>query len=114
VDGLLNLDDLFEQTGLQLPEGPYETAAGWVMWKLGRLPVRGDVLSERPDSGSDETWTVEVLELDGRRAARLRVVPPEPPRPAPAPDLTPDPAATAPPAAHPTPTRNRIPDRAAP
>ena len=52
MDGLLNLDDFAEQTGLRLPEGPYETAAGWAMWKLGRLPVRGDVLTERPD-GAD-------------------------------------------------------------
>jgi putative hemolysin len=75
VDGLLNLDDLFEQTGLRLPEGPYETAAGWAMWKLGRLPVRGDTLTERVE-GSDGDWTVEILDLDGRRASRLRVVPP--------------------------------------
>jgi putative hemolysin len=76
VDGLLNLDDFAEQTGLRLPDGPYETAAGWVMWRLGRLPARGDVI--RVDG-----WTVEVLDLDGRRASRLRVVPPEPAAPAP-------------------------------
>jgi len=100
VDGLLNLDDLAEQTGLRLPEGPYETAAGWAMWKLGRLPVRGDVLTERPDE-ADGIWTVEILELDGRRAARLRVIPPEAPapaeptqQPATAPDRIRDPAAS--------------------
>jgi putative hemolysin len=78
VDGLLNLDDLYEQTGLRLAEGPYETAAGWVMWRLGRLPVRGDVLTVAP-AGADadaEEWTVRVLELDGRRVSRLRVEPP--------------------------------------
>ncbi|MGH3174564.1 MAG: hemolysin family protein, partial [Streptosporangiaceae bacterium] len=31
VDGLLNLDEFAEQTGLELPEGPYETAAGYVL-----------------------------------------------------------------------------------
>ena len=76
VDGLLNLDDLFEQTGLRLPEGPYETAAGWVMWRLGRLPVRNDSLTVQPDGG-EGTWTVAVLDLDGRRASRLLVVPPD-------------------------------------
>jgi len=99
VDGLLNLDDLLEQTGLRLPEGPYETAAGWAMWKLGRLPVRGDVLTERPE-GADGMWTVEILELDGRRASRLRVVPPEPPdqpEPTVAAERTRDPAAAPPP-----------------
>jgi putative hemolysin len=79
VDGLLNLDDLAEQTGLRLPDGPYETAAGWAMWRLGRLPARGDVIPV-------DAWTVEVLDLDGRRASRLRVVPPEPAAPPPAAD----------------------------
>ena len=31
VDGLLNLDEFAEQTGIELPEGPYETAAGYVL-----------------------------------------------------------------------------------
>jgi len=38
VDGLLNLDEFAEQTGLELPEGPYETAAGYVLAALGALP----------------------------------------------------------------------------
>ena len=29
VDGLLNLDEFAEQTGIRLPEGPYETVAGY-------------------------------------------------------------------------------------
>jgi putative hemolysin len=111
VDGLLNLDDLFEQTGLRLPEGPYETAAGWAMWKLGRLPVRGDVLSERTE-GADGMWTVEILELDGRRASRLRVVPPQP-EPERAPERTRDPAAPPPPTADGDRTHAaRVPNRA--
>ena len=31
ADGLLNLDEVEEQTGVRLPEGPYETLAGYVM-----------------------------------------------------------------------------------
>ena len=42
VDGLLNLDDFTEATGLRLPEGPYETVAGYVLAELGRLPEVGD------------------------------------------------------------------------
>jgi putative hemolysin len=42
VDGLLNLDDFEEETGLELPEGPYETVAGYLMAQLGRLPQVGD------------------------------------------------------------------------
>jgi magnesium and cobalt exporter, CNNM family len=66
VDGLLNLDEFAEQTGLELPEGPYETAAGYVLAALGALPSVGDTV---PVAGR----TITVTELDGRRIARLRV-----------------------------------------
>jgi putative hemolysin len=66
VDGLLNLDDFREVTGLQLPEGPYETVAGYVLAELGRLPVVGDTVEV-------EGRTLTVLELDGRRIARISV-----------------------------------------
>nr|WP_221203993.1 hemolysin family protein [Modestobacter versicolor] len=66
VDGLWNLDDFAEATGLQLPEGPYETVAGYVLAHLGRLPVVGDTVGV-------EGRTLTVLELDGRRIARISV-----------------------------------------
>ena len=75
VDGLLNLDEFAEQTGLRLPEGPYETAGGFVMAALGRLAMPGD----RVDV---EGWGIEVLELDGRRVSRVRSTPPASPSPA--------------------------------
>jgi putative hemolysin len=75
VDGLLNLDDFTEATGLELPEGPYETAAGFVLAELGRLPEVGDAVEV-------QGRRISVVELDGRRIARLRVDPP----PAPATD----------------------------
>jgi putative hemolysin len=66
VDGLLNLDEFTEQTGIELPEGPYETAAGYVLAALGDLPSAGD-------SVQVAGRTVTVTELDGRRIARLRI-----------------------------------------
>ncbi len=66
VDGLLNLDEFTEQTGVELPEGPYETAAGYVLAVLGNLPSEGD-------SVQVAGRTITVIELDGRRIARLRV-----------------------------------------
>jgi putative hemolysin len=71
VDGLLNLDDFAEVTGLRLPEGPYETVAGYVLAELGRLPEVGATVEV-------EGRTLTVLELDGRRIARLSVSRPEP------------------------------------
>ena len=76
VDGLLNLDEFAEQTGITLPEGPYETAAGYVLAALGDLPSPGD-------SVQVDGHTITVTELDGRRIARLRVAPSAPPAPAP-------------------------------
>jgi putative hemolysin len=75
VDGLLNLDEFAEQTGIELPEGPYETAAGYVLSALGALPSVGDTVQV---AGR----TITVTELDGRRIARLRVTATVPAQPA--------------------------------
>jgi putative hemolysin len=66
VDGLLNIEDFAEQTGVELPDGPYETVAGYVAAALGRLPDRGDVIEV-------DGHSLEVVALDGRRVARLRL-----------------------------------------
>ena len=82
VDGLLNLDEFAEQTGITLPEGPYETAAGYVLAVLGDLPSPGA-------SVQVDGHTITVTELDGRRIARLRVAPrTAPPNPANPPNST--------------------------
>jgi putative hemolysin len=64
VDGLLNLTDFAERSGLPLPPGPYETIGGFLMARLGKLPVVGDEV--RIDG-----WQLTVAELDGRRVARV-------------------------------------------
>jgi len=66
VDGLLNLDEFAEQTGIELPEGPYETVAGYLLAVLGHLPAVGESVEQ---AGRKLT----VTQLDGRRIARLRV-----------------------------------------
>ncbi len=73
VDGLLNLEDFAEESGVILRDGPYETVAGWFVAQLGRLPAVGDELQ-----GSGARF--QVLQLDGRRISRIRVIPvgPEP------------------------------------
>jgi len=67
VDGLLNLDDFLEETSIELSEGPYDTAAGFLASQLGRIPMVGDEIVF-------ESWTLSVLEMDGRRVSRIRVV----------------------------------------
>ena len=71
VDGLLNTDDFADEAGVQLPEGPYETVAGYVMAELGHLPRVGETVDV-----AGHRLTVD--ELDGRRVARVRVSQPEP------------------------------------
>jgi putative hemolysin len=82
VDGLLNLDEFAEQTSIRLPEGPYETVAGYVLAALGELPTAGETV-EVPG------YSITVTEMDARRIARLRVTPrpaaPEPAEPTPEP-----------------------------
>jgi putative hemolysin len=89
VDGLLNLEDFADRTGLELPEGPYETVAGFVINEMGRLPQVGENVE-----ALGHRFT--VTELDGRRIARVRLMPEsedapdldvseETPRPAPPP-----------------------------
>ncbi len=76
LDGRVNLDELSELTGLVLPEGPYETAAGYVMASLGRLPALGDDVEF-------DGYRIAVTAVEGLRAARLRVTPPTPSEPVP-------------------------------
>jgi len=66
VAGLLHLDEFRERTGVQLPEGSYETVGGYVMGTLGRLAVLGDTVAA---PGAQ----LRVTELDGRRVAQVQV-----------------------------------------
>ena len=66
VDALISLEDLKEETGIALPEGPYETAGGFVMHFLGRLPVAHDVIVI-PGA------RITVLTLEGKRAGQLLI-----------------------------------------
>lgn len=68
IEGLLNLEDFAEVTGVELPEGPYETVAGWMISVLGRVPELGDAVEHFG-------IRLEVLELDGRRIARVGIQP---------------------------------------
>jgi putative hemolysin len=66
LDGLLNTDDFAEESGVRLPDGPYETVAGYVMAELGHVPQLGECVDL-------EGYRITVAELDGRRVARVRV-----------------------------------------
>ncbi|MFI6099726.1 hemolysin family protein [Lentzea sp. NPDC051213] len=67
VSGLLRDDEVAEATGFHMPEGDYETLAGLVLARLGRIPDVGDEI--RVDG-----WRVTVMRMDRHRVAELRVV----------------------------------------
>ncbi len=71
VDGVLREDELAETTGFRLPEGPYETLAGFLMDRLGHIPVAGETVVE-------DGWEFTVIEVFRRRVEQVRVVAPEP------------------------------------
>ncbi len=66
VDGLLNLGEFAEQAAVVLPDGPYETVAGYMLAMLGHLPA------ER-ESVEVAGHRLTVTEMDGRRIARVLV-----------------------------------------
>jgi CBS domain containing-hemolysin-like protein len=67
VSGLLRDDEVAEATGFRMPEGDYETLAGLVLTRLGRIPDAGDEIQV-------DGWLITVLRMDRHRIAELRVV----------------------------------------
>ncbi|MDW5327268.1 hemolysin family protein [Plantactinospora sp. KLBMP9567] len=70
VDGVLREDELVEQVGFRLPEGPYETLAGFLLARLGHIPVAGETVEE-------QGFEFTVVEVVRHRIEQVRVVRPE-------------------------------------
>ena len=66
IDGLISIDDLIEETKLDIPQGPYETASGFVMHFLGRIPQVNDVVNVNG-------LRITVLTMEGKRAGQLLI-----------------------------------------
>ena len=64
--GSLSLVDVRSDYGLRIPEGDWSTLGGYAFGRLGRLPKIGDRV---PFPGGE----LEIIALDGRRVAGLRV-----------------------------------------
>lgn len=83
VDARITIEEFTDRTGVVLADGPYETAAGFVLARLGRLAVVGDRVAVG-DSPEDRDGTARpghalvVTAVEGRRITRVRVVPDEP------------------------------------
>ena len=64
--GTLSLVDVRSDHHLRIPEGDWSTLGGYAFGRLGRLPKIGDRV---PFPGGE----LEVIAMDGRRVAGLRV-----------------------------------------
>ena len=71
VPGSLHPDEVADATGFSMPEGEYETLAGFVLDQLGRIPVVGDGFLF-------DHHRLEVDEMDGLRVATVRITAIEP------------------------------------
>jgi CBS domain containing-hemolysin-like protein len=66
ISGLLRADEVADAVGLVMPEGDYETVAGLVLERLGRIPDVGDEVAL-------DGWRLTVVRMDRRRIADLRL-----------------------------------------
>jgi CBS domain containing-hemolysin-like protein len=72
VSGMLRRDELREQTGFELPDGDFETLAGFLLTLFDRVPRQGEHVSF-------DGWELKVVEMDRNRIARVLLVAPSEP-----------------------------------
>ena len=68
IDGVTNLEEVEELTGVEIPEGSYDTLAGFIIKNLGFLPQEGEIYEV-----IYENLKFTVLEVDERRIEKVRV-----------------------------------------
>jgi CBS domain containing-hemolysin-like protein len=66
VSGLLRDDEVADATGFQIPQGDYETLAGFVLARLGHIPDIGEEVAV-------DGWQVTVMRRERNRIAELRL-----------------------------------------
>ncbi len=69
VDGFTNIDEVSELIEYELPEGDYDTIAGFVMERLGYIPHPGEhpVVTQGP-------FTFTVQEVEDKRISKILIV----------------------------------------
>jgi len=66
VDGGMSIHDANEELELGLPEGEYETVAGFVLSQLGHIPREGEKLSYN-------SLRLMITRMQGRKIERVLV-----------------------------------------
>ena len=67
MEGSRDLDKVNEELGLSLPEGDYETLAGFIMSLTGRIPSKDEKIRY-------EAMTFEILEGTDRALQKIKVI----------------------------------------
>jgi len=69
VDASISIHDLADQHRLAFPESAeYETLAGFLITQLQRMPRGGEIVNY-------EDWRLTIVDMDGRRIARVKIEP---------------------------------------
>jgi CBS domain containing-hemolysin-like protein len=71
VPGSYRIGDLQNRLGVEIPEGEYETVAGFIMERLGRIPKRLDTVEQ-------DGWRLRVQSMYKRRVMRVLIEPDRP------------------------------------
>ena len=64
--GSLRIDEASDHLGVELPEGEYETIAGFLMDRLGRIPKRRDIVDH-------DGWRLRVQTMHRRRVVQVLI-----------------------------------------
>jgi CBS domain containing-hemolysin-like protein len=72
VSGMMRRDELRDQTGFELPDGDFETLAGFLLTLFDRVPRQGEHVSF-------DGWELKVVEMDRNRIAQVLLVAPSEP-----------------------------------
>ena len=67
VDAAVGISEINDELGIDIPEGDYQTLAGFVLDQLGRIPDTGDALEFRD-------LTIKVIEMDGPRIDEVELM----------------------------------------
>ncbi len=70
IDGTLHADEVEEVSNFKMPDGEYETIAGFLLSSLGSIPVEGAIVIW-------DGWQFEVVAMDGLRIASIQMVAPD-------------------------------------
>jgi putative hemolysin len=67
VEGSLSVEEARDELGIDIPEGPYDTIAGFILERLGHIPEEGE------DLDLDESNRITIIEMKGPKIESVRL-----------------------------------------